>query len=469
MKQRNQGQFYIRICLLFLHFSCLTLGMLGVLLTGATESYAQEGNATQTADEQSTNETQLIYLLTFEGAVTPVLDQYIEENITAAQSSGVALIILQLDTPGGSVDITQGITQKMLASPVPIAVYVAPTAARAGSAGTFITLAGHVAAMAPGSSIGAASPVGAAGEDVGDTMEAKIKNILSADIENLATRRGEDAVEWAIAAVQEAAAATADQAMALGVIDFIASDVNDLLAQMDGFPITVRGEEEILQLGRPVIIERKLSGLQEFLNFIANPTIAALLLTVGSAGLLAEVWNPGTWVPGVIGAICLLLGLYALGQLDANFAGLALMAVAVGLFIAEAFTPTFGALTAAGAVAFVLGGALLFDRPGINTPWLTIIGTALFLAAFTFFAGVKGLAAQRTPAATGSEGLIGQKARVKEHFAIGETGSVFVAGEWWNAQLLHDDEGESVTTVSIGEEVEVTGRRGYTLLVRQVE
>ncbi|HRW06387.1 MAG TPA: nodulation protein NfeD [Caldilineaceae bacterium] len=463
MKQLRASHLYLRLFLLVLHLTFFLLGLLGLFFTGPTASYARD-----TLPAQATGDTQLVYLLTFEGAVTPVLDQYIEENIAAAQEAGARLIILQLDTPGGSVDITQGITQRMLSSPVPIAVYVAPAAARAGSAGTFITLAGHVAAMAPGSSIGAASPVGAAGEDVGETMEAKIKNILSADIENLAARRGEDAVKWAIAAVQEATAATADQALELGVIDFIATDPNDLLTQMDGFVVTVRGEEETLHTDRAVILEQPLSGLQEFLNFIANPTIASLLLTLGTTGLLIELWNPGTWIPGVAGAVCLLLGLYALGQLDANFAGLALMAVAVGLFIAEAFTPTFGALTTAGVVAFVLGGVLLFDRPGINTPWFTIIGTALFLAAFTFFAGVKGLAAQRAPAITGSEGLIGQRARVKESFATGETGSVFVAGEWWNAELVTSEEA-AVAAVSIGEEVKITGRRGYTLLVEQIK
>lgn len=461
MKQLSWSHLSLRIFLLTLHSLSIVFGLLGLVLGGDSIAHAQSDTTTT-----NTETTQLVYLLAFEGAVTPVLDQYLEEQIAAAQNDGATALILQLDTPGGSVDVTQGIVQKMLASPIPIAVYVAPSGARAGSAGTFITLAGHVAAMAPGSSIGAASPVGAGGEDVGETMEAKVKNILSADIENLAARRGDEAVEWAIAAVQEAAAATADQAQQLGVIDFIASDVNELLAQMDGFTVTVRGEEQTFTLDRPVIVERNLSRLQEFLNFIANPTIAALLLTIGSAGLLAEVWNPGTWIPGVIGAICLLLGLYALGQLEANFAGLALMAVAVGLFIAEAFTPTFGALTTAGAVAFVLGGVLLFDAPGINTPWLTLISTAVFLAAFTFFAGVKGLAAQRAPTSTGSEGMIGQRAQVKEAFAVGEVGSVFVMGEWWNAELSAAGSADDIT-VAPGDAVEITGRRGYTLLVRK--
>lgn len=436
------------IILRIFYLGFILCGLFGPVLSNLGHVSAQsEGN-------------RVVYLLTFQGAVTPVLDQYIADHIAEAALNNGEAIILQLDTPGGSVEITKSITQQMLVSPVPIVVYVAPGGAHAGSAGTFITLAGHVAAMAPGSSIGAASPVGAAGEDVGETMAAKITNILSADIENLAERRGEAAVEWAIAAVQDAAAATANQALEIGVIDLIATDVADLLTQLDGFTVTVQGESQQLQTAQAIVEERDLNPLQEFLNFIANPTIAALLLTLGSAGLLAELWNPGTWIPGVAGAICLLLGLYALGQLDANFAGVALMGVAVALFIAEAFTPTFGALIAAGLVAFLLGAALLFDAPGIETPWGTMIGLAIFLAAFTFFASAKGLAIQRKPPLTGGEALIGQTARAKAAFAAGERGSVFVAGEWWNAQLENG-------AVQPEDEVEILGRKGYTLLVKR--
>ena len=191
----------------------------------------------------SQSDASLVLVLTFRGAVTPVLRQYLSGAIEDAQLEGAEAVILRLDTPGGSVEVTKQIVQDMLASPVPVVVYVAPAAAQAGSAGTFITLAGHVAAMAPGSSIGAASPVGGQGEDIGETMEAKVVNILSADIENLASRRGEEAVEWAVAAVQEAAAATDARALELGVIDFIAADVSDLLDQMDGFVVTVQGQE----------------------------------------------------------------------------------------------------------------------------------------------------------------------------------------------------------------------------------
>jgi membrane-bound serine protease (ClpP class) len=433
-----------------LYLLCLLLGLL-LSLAGPI-----------TAAPQQQNDARVIYVLTFEGAVTPVLQRYIDDSIAAAvENPAVEAIVLQLDTPGGSVDVTKSITQNMLASPVPIIVYVAPAGAHAGSAGTFITLAGHVAAMAPGSSIGAASPVGAAGEDVGETMEAKIVNILSADIENLAARRGEEAVEWAIAAVQEAAAATADRALEIGVIDFVATDLSELLEQVDGFEVTVRGEPQTLNTEDAVVEVRELSWIQEFLNFIANPTIATLLLTLGSAGLLAEIWNPGTWIPGTIGLVCLLLGLYALGQLDANFAGLGLIALAMILFVAEVFTPTFGALTAGGIVAFVLGAALLFDSPGVAVPWPAIIALAVGMGAFTFFAGTKGLAAQRSPAKTGGEGMVGQIGTAKTAFQAGERGSVYVYGEWWNAQLENG-------SVQAGERVQVVGRDGYTLTVRRL-
>ena len=175
-------------------------------------------------------------------------------------------------------------------------------------------------------------------------MQAKVVNILSADIENLASRRGEAAVEWAIAAVQEAAAATATRALELGVIDFIAADVPDLLDQMDGFVITVQGKEQTLRTADARFVQRELSPLQEFLNFISNPSVATILLTLGTIGLIAEIYNPGTFVPGMIGLISLLLGLYSLGQLEANFAGLALIGLALILLAAEAFTPAFGAL-----------------------------------------------------------------------------------------------------------------------------
>lgn len=430
--------------------------LLGLLLP----TVGQVGLAVADGLEQES--TSRVHVLTFRGAVTPVLGQYIVDGIEAAQASDAQAVILQLDTPGGSVEVTKRIVQDMLASPVPIVVYVAPSAAQAGSAGTFITLAGHVAAMAPGSSIGAASPVGGGGEDVGETMQAKVTNILSADIENLAARRGEKAVEWAVAAVQEAAAATADKALELGVIDFIAADVADLAEQMDGFVVTVQGNDVTLETAGALAQRLDLSPLQEFLNFITNPSVATILLTLGSVGLIAEIYNPGTFIPGMIGLISLFLGLYALGQLDANFAGLALVVLGILLFLAEAFTPAFGALALGGAASFIFGSALLFDAPGLAVPWVTILAMAALMGGFTVFAGGKALAAQRRKPFTGQEALIGSTATVRSLFDEQRRGTVLTAGELWNATLASDS-----PVPAIGDRVTVEGRQGYTLTVRK--
>ncbi len=416
------------------------------------------------APNQQENLSASAYVLSFNGAVTPVLHEYLHDGIEAAQAVDAAVVILQLDTPGGSVEVTKRIIQSMLASPVPIVVYVAPSGAQAGSAGTFITLAGHAAAMAPGSSIGAASPVGAGGEDVGETMQAKVTNILAADIENLAARRGEDAVTWAIAAVEEAAAATANRALELGVIDFIATDVGDLLAQLDGFTVTVQDQPVTLKTANALILPLEMSGLQEFLNFITNPSVATILLTLGSLGLIAEIYSPGTFIPGTVGLISLLLGLYALGQLDANFAGSALILLALILFVAEAVTPTFGALATGGVAAFIFGSALLFDAPGLSVPWPMIIGLAAAMGLFTVFAGGKALAAQRRQPYGGSEGMIGKVAHVRTAFDDEGHGRVFYAGELWNALLPTAADGGGKP--ALGEEVEIEAVHGYTLVVR---
>jgi len=420
--------------------------LLVLLLSGA-------GNRVAAQDDQPT-----VIVLTFKGAVTPVLNQYLDTAIDAALAAGSEAIILQLDTPGGSVEVTKAITQDMLASPVPIVVYVAPAGAQAASAGTFVTLAGHAAAMAPGASIGAASPVSMDGGEIDATMQAKITNILSADIENLAERRGEEATQWAIAAVQDAAAATAAQALDLGVIDIIATDVDDLLAQLDGREVLVRNEARTLRTAGAVQSPLEMTPLQRFLNLISSPTIASILLTLGILGLVVEIRTPGFGFAGIVGIVSLLLAFYGLGQLDANLAGLALMAAALALFIAEAFTPAFGILALGGMIAFVFGAVLLFNTPGLRVPWAAILSLAALLGGLTIFAGSKALAAQRKPPLTGGDALVGQTARAKSAFAAGEEGAVFLQGEWWSAALTSG-------AVEANDMVRVTARRGYTLEV----
>ena len=412
---------------------------------------------------QSTSEVTTVYLLTFAGPVTPILESYLQRAINEATTAeaGRSLIVLRLDTPGGSVQITQSIIQTMLASPVPLVVYVAPEGARAGSAGTFITLAGHIAAMAPNTSIGAASPVDLGGGEVDPTLASKIMNILSADIENLATRRGEAATEWAIAAVQDAAAATATQALEIGVIDLIAGDLDDLLLQLEGRTVELPAGPTVLHLADARIIQQDMSFVQRALNLLVDPSLATILLSLGVLGLIVELRTPGLNFAGVFGMVCLLLALYGLGQLDANLTGLTFMAIAFAFFIAEAFTPSFGLLTAGGITAFLLGGALLFDTPGIATPWATLILLALMLGGLTILISFFALRAQVRPALTGTEGLIGAIGTTKAHFHAGETGSVFVLGEWWNARIVSGE-------IAANTPVRVLARERMTLTVAPI-
>lgn len=407
----------------------------------------------------------VVYVMTYDGPVTPILISYMERGISQAESNDARAIVLRLDTPGGQVDLTQDLVKSMRASTVPIIVYVWPTGAMAGSAGTFITLAGHAAAMAPGSTIGAASPVMGGGEDLGETLEKKVTNILAADIENLAKRRGEQAVEWARKAVQEAEAATADQALELHVIDAIASDVDDLLQKLDGLEVEVSGQLQQLQVAGAETEDLPLTGLEQALNTLINaiivPGIAILLIVLGVQAIISEFSQPGGYVAGIVGAIALMLGLYALGILNANWIGLGFILLSFGLFLLDIKAPTHGALTIGGIVTFVLGSVLLFSGTEVEIPWATIIGLAGFSAVFFSFVIAKALQARRKPPAWGMESIIGQHGIART--GLDPTGKVVIQGEWWDAQLsTHDG------SLPIGSEVLVVGHDGLKLYVEPV-
>ncbi len=399
-----------------------------------------------------------IKLAVFKGPVTPILAEYIDRTISDAEASGAAAVVLQLDTPGGSVDITKSITQRMTSAKVPVIVFVGPRGAHAASAGTFITLAGHLAGMAPGSSIGAASPISSEGQDLQETAKAKATNVLVADIKNLAARRGDKAVAWAEKAVAEAAAATADEALALGVIDAVAQDVPDLLRQLDGKTVTVAGSEIKLKLKDQPIETEPLTPLEDFLNIITNPTLAAILLTIGLNAILFELSSPGGYAAGVIGIVCLLLAFYALGQLEANWVGLGFIAIAFVLFVLDIKAPTHGALTVGGIASFVFGAYLLFNTGEFDVPWPAIIGTAVSTGAFFAFAIGKALAAQRRRPTTGMEGMIGEIGEVRQ--ALDPSGMALVHGELWRAQAAEGP-------IAAGERVVVIGQDGLLLRVRR--
>lgn len=416
------------------------------------------------APVQAQGDGNLVYVTTFDGPVNPVLVAYIERGIAQAEADGAAALVLRLDTPGGQVDLTQDIVKAMRGAKTPIIVYVWPTGAMAGSAGTFITLAGHAAAMAPGSSIGAASPVGGGGAELEETIKKKETNILAADIENLAKRRGDKAAEWARQAVEEAAAATADQALEIGVVDAVASDVADLLRQLDGLQVEVNGQPQRLRLEPAQVEELPLTGLESFLSTLINaivlPGIAILLIVLGVQAIISEFSQPGGGVFGVIGAIALLLGLYALGILNANWVGLGFIALSFLLFFLDIKAPTHGALTLGGIITFVLGSVVLFSGTETPIPWGTIIGLAIASALFFGFVVAKAVQAQRWRPTWGQESLIGAAAEVRS--ALNPTGVVLVQGELWDAEL-QDEAGP----VPAGAQVTVVGRNGLRLLVSQ--
>ncbi len=399
-------------------------------------------------------------LLVFEGPITPVFERYVEHGILTAEHDGAEAMILEMDTPGGSVDITHEVVQKILNSSVPVVVYVAPSGAHAASAGTFVTLAAHVAAMAPGTTIGAASPISNEGKDLEKTLKKKVTNVLAKDIRNLAERRGKKAADWAEKAVTEAQAATAKEALEMGVIDFVAEDVTDLMSKMDGMKVTVRGKEMVLHTKGLPIRRIPMSPLDSFLNAITSPAIAVILLTLGINGLIFELASPGAYLPGIIGAICLLLSFYALGALNANYTGLLFIALAFLLFIVDIKAPTHGVLTAGGIASFIFGSMVLFSTPYTTVPWATIVGLALATGAFFLFAIAAAVRTYRKRPVTGSEGLVGMVGEAKGE--LDPEGMVLVHGELWEATAEDPP-------VAKGEKVVVTEVQGLKIRVRKAE
>ena len=398
-------------------------------------------------------------VLEVEGPITPIALSYIRRGIEVAENNGAICLIVQLDTPGGLLTVTKDIVQEIKASRVPVVVYVAPRGAAAASAGTLIALAGHAAAMAPDTSIGALSPVGPQGEELPDTVGRKEREMLKASAKALVQRRGEAAVKWVAEAVDEARAATAQEALEMGLIDFLARDLDDLLTKLDGFQVEVGGERVTLRTAGAHIEHLPMTPLERFLHTIADPSIALILMTIGINALIFELASPGGYVLGVVGAICLGLALYALGVLSVNYTGLLFIALAFVLFFLETQSPTQGIFTAAGVASFIFGAILLFSSPFYAVPRGLIVATALATGAFLAFVVAKAAGAQRRRVATGREGLMGETGVVRE--ALDPEGVVFLHGELWRA-VAEDG------PVAVGERVRVTGREGLCLRVRRV-
>jgi membrane-bound serine protease (ClpP class) len=388
-------------------------------------------------------------LIRINGAIGPATADYISRAIRIAGDKQASCLIVELDTPGGLLDSTKQIVQSFYGSRVPVIVYVAPSGANAGSAGCFITLAADIAAMAPNTSIGAAHPVsigGSGGVSTNDVMSQKLENFAASYIEAIAEKRGRNA-EWAKASVVKSESITAEKALELKVIDLIAKDVPDLLSQVDGR----RAGDKTLSVKDSNVVEIPPLPREKIFQVIWRPEVMMLLLLVAVYGIIGEVSNPGTIIPGTVGVIALVLFLYMSSVLPINIAGLALILLAVGLFVADVFAPSHGVLTFGGIVSFFLGSLMLFNKagPGFRVPLALIIPATLITAAFFIFIVSAGLRAQFNPVRTGRETMIGQV--VPALSAINsEHGKVFIEGEYWNAvSPLPVAEGETVKVVAI--------------------
>jgi membrane-bound serine protease (ClpP class) len=378
-----------------------------------------------------------IVVLEIEGTINPVVAEYIQNGIEKAEEADARACIIQMDTPGGLDTAMRDIVQAILNADIPVIVYVSPSGARAASAGTYITLAGHVAAMAPSTAIGAATPVslGSGGEaEISDEMQRKIINDAVAYIIGLAENHGRNA-EWAEDAVRKGISASEQEALELGVIEIIASNLDDLVSQLDGREVTMLdGSVVTLHTEGASIIFIKMTLVQDFLHTIADPNIAFILLSLATLGIFIEITNPGLIFPGVVGAICGILAFYSLGQLPVNWAGVLLIVLAFGLFVGEVLTSTFGLFTAGGVVALVLGALILI--PGGSpvfepvNPWLIAVVTICIAGLFAFVIN-RIIRAHRRQASTGREELVGKKAVAKT--VLDPEGIVFFKGERWNA------------------------------------
>lgn len=406
----------------------------------------------------SQNTAPMITVIGVEGPIGPTTASYIQRGIDESVEMGAGLLIIELDTPGGLLESTKHIVQSMLATELPVVVYVSPMGASAGSAGTFITLASHVAAMAPGTNIGAATPVQmGGGEAPDDSYQQKIINYAESYIETIAERRNRN-VEWAKSAVRDGASITETRALELEVIEIIADDRADLIDQLDGWEL----DDRTLNTAGYTVTEIEMTLAERALRFLFRPEVMFILMIIAIYGIIGELSNPGAIVPGVTGFVALVLLLYASAAMPVNTAGYILIVLAIILFVSEAFTPTFGLLTATGAVSFVIGALMVFDdfAPGYELSWGYIIPATILTVGFFVFIVSVGLRAQFRKPKTGRESMPGQVAEVVNPINGGH-GYVMLHGELWDA--VSDD------SLKKGDWCEIIDMKGLTLTVKKID
>jgi membrane-bound serine protease (ClpP class) len=446
---------------------CLLFGLAAVVAQEATDELVREveerTEQAQAAEMQPPTPLTISRALVvdIEGGIGPAVTIYIEEGLAAARAAGDAMLVLRMNTPGGLDSSTRDIIRQILASDIPVATWVAPSGARAASAGTYILYASHVAAMAPSTNLGAATPVQmggmGGGDDDGETaMTRKVVNDAVAFIRGLAELRDRNA-DWAEAAVREAASLTASAAIEQNVADFIATNMRGVIDGANGLVVSLPQGRVTLETTGAAIVEFQPRFMTRVLNVITNPNIAYILMLIGIYGLIFEFANPGIIFSGVIGAICLVLGLFALNLLPINYAAFALVGIGIALMVAEAFSPSFGILGIGGAIAFALGSLMIFDGdiPGFELSIYVVLASTAVTALIVLVAVTAAVRSFRYPASTGDRALMGEPARVISW--AGGTGEIEVHGERWHAI--------SDAPLAPGQSVRVTARKGLKLQV----
>ena len=420
----------------------LALGLLGMVAVGADSNTVLVGQ--------------------IDGAINPITDRYVQRLIDEAEQRGVAAVVFTIDTPGGLIDSTYKITGRFLVSRIPIVMFVAPQGARAASAGTFITMAGHIAAMAPSTNIGAAHPVDSSGADIQGDLRLKAENDAVAHIVNIANARGRNA-QWAEDAVRKSVSIGADEAAKIGVVDLIANDVPDLLQKIDGRKVTTAAGSVTLATRAATVEGAGPSPIEGILHFIVDPQVAVLLFTIGTYGIIFELSNPSLLFPGIIGVIAVVLALFAFGTLDANGAGIALMVFAVVLFIAEVKIASHGLLTAGALAALLVGTIILFPPlrptfPGVReSVEPAVIGSILLVSGvFFFFVARFAVLARNLHWRGDSPLVVGATGVAKSD--IGANGVAYVAGEEWSAR-------SEAGAITRGAAIRVKRKEGLRLIV----
>lgn len=433
----------------FLHLSVCLFVIVGLINKG-------EGTKGSTP-VQSSQDSPEIMLIKAEGVINPARAEFIVKSIKKANERHYSLIVMELDTPGGLDTSMRAIIKEMIGSAVPVVVYVSPSGARAASAGAFITIASHIAAMAPGTNIGAAHPV-SVGEKMDKEMAKKVTNDAAAYIRSLAESRGRN-VKWAEDAVRRSISATEKEAFELGVIDLIAKDMDELLKKIDGRKVkTVLGEVTI-RTAKAKIVREEMGFRQRVLDLISDPNIAYILMLLGIYGLFFELTNPGSIFPGVLGGICLILAFYAFQTLPVNYAGILLIILAIILFILEVKIVSHGILTLGGIISMIIGSIMLFESPApfLRLSFYVILPAVLVTALFFVLTFTLAFKAWKRKPVTGAEGLIGLEGIARTD--IKDEGMVYVRGEMWSA---YSDE-----PIQKGEKIKVEAVSGLRLKVKR--